>query len=88
LGTGGRKITALWQRNIFILPGFLVKDDGAAGAADLCDGYWRREYFKPEAERDWDHVARKLDGIDQTARDIKFALLEAAEIRTRIMLAE
>jgi hypothetical protein len=52
----------------------------------LCDGYWRREHFKPEAERDWDYVARKLDHIDQTARAIEFALLEAAAIRTRIML--
>jgi hypothetical protein len=52
----------------------------------LCDGYWRREYFKPEAERDWNHVARKLDGVDQTASAINFHLLEAAAIRTRIML--
>jgi hypothetical protein len=52
----------------------------------LCDGYWRREYFKPEAERDWDHVALKLDGVDRTARAIQFHLLEAAAIRTRIML--
>ena len=28
----------------------------------LCDGYWRREYFKPEAKRNWNHVAIKLDG--------------------------
>jgi len=52
----------------------------------LCDGYWRREYFKPEAERDWNHVARKLDGVDQTASAINFHLLEAAAIRSRIML--
>ena len=52
----------------------------------LCDGYWRREYFKPEAERDWNHVARKLDGVDQTASSINFHLLEAAAIRSRIML--
>lgn len=52
----------------------------------LSDGYWRREYFKPEAERDWNHVARKLDAIDRTARAINFDLLEAAAIRTRIML--
>jgi tetratricopeptide (TPR) repeat protein len=52
----------------------------------LCDGYWRREFFKPEAERDWDHVAQKLDGVDRTAGAIQFDLLEAAAIRTRIML--
>jgi PAS domain-containing protein len=52
----------------------------------ICDGYWRREFFKPEAERDWDHVAQKLDGVDRTARTIQFDLLEAAAIRTRIML--
>jgi tetratricopeptide (TPR) repeat protein len=52
----------------------------------LCDGYWRREYSKPEAERDWNHVAQKLDGVDRTARTVKFDLLRAAAIRTRIML--
>ncbi len=52
----------------------------------LCDGYWRRQFFKPEAERDWDHVAQKLDGVDRTARTIQFHLLDAAAIRTRIML--
>ena len=26
----------------------------------LCDGYWRREFLKPEADRNWDHVALKL----------------------------
>ncbi|WP_142988207.1 ATP-binding protein [Granulicella rosea] len=52
----------------------------------FCDGYWRREFFKPEAERDWDHVAQKLDYVDRTARAIQFDLLEAAAIRTRVML--
>jgi tetratricopeptide (TPR) repeat protein/energy-coupling factor transporter ATP-binding protein EcfA2 len=52
----------------------------------LCDGYWHREFLKPEADRNWDHVAQKLDGVDRAARVIKFDLLEAAAIRTRIML--
>ncbi len=52
----------------------------------LCDGYWRREFSKPESERDWNHVAQKLDGVDRAARGIQFDLLEAAAIRTRIML--
>ncbi len=52
----------------------------------LCDGYWRREFSKSEAERDWSHVAQKLDGVDRAARAIHFDLLEAAAIRTRIML--
>jgi hypothetical protein len=52
----------------------------------LCDGYWRRVYLRPESEWDWGHVAQKLDTIDQTASAINFPLLEAAAIRTRIML--
>lgn len=52
----------------------------------LCDGYWRREFLKPEAERNWDHVAQKLDAVDRTARAIRFDLLEAAAIQTRVML--
>ena len=48
----------------------------------LCDGYSAREHPKPETERDWNHVAQKLDGVDRTARTIKFDLLGAAAIRT------
>jgi tetratricopeptide (TPR) repeat protein/energy-coupling factor transporter ATP-binding protein EcfA2 len=56
------------------------------GVTILCDGYWRREHQKSETERDWNHVAQKLDDVDRTARTISFDLLEAAAIRTRIML--
>ncbi|MGB7591339.1 MAG: hypothetical protein WCD04_19345 [Terriglobia bacterium] len=52
----------------------------------LSDGIWLREYLKPETERDWDSVARKLDQVEATARTINFPLLEAAAVRTRIIL--
>ena len=52
----------------------------------LCDGIWRRDYDKPEGERDWNHVIEMLDHVETTARVVGFELLEAAAIRTRIMV--
>lgn len=52
----------------------------------LCDGIWLREYVKPEAERDWNSVKRKLEQVEATARVVGFPLLEAAALRARIML--
>jgi tetratricopeptide (TPR) repeat protein len=52
----------------------------------LCDGIWLRVYLKPEAERDWSPVKKKLGEVEATARAIGFSLLEAAAIRTQIMI--
>ena len=52
----------------------------------LCDGIWQRVYLKPEAERDWSPVKKKLGEVEATARAIGFSLLEAAAVRTQIML--
>lgn len=52
----------------------------------LCDGIWLRVYLKPEAEREWGPVKKKLEEIEATARAIGFPLLEAAAVRTRIMV--
>jgi hypothetical protein len=52
----------------------------------LCDGIWQRVYLKPEAERDWNAVKKKLEEVEATARVIGFSLLEAAAVRTQIML--
>ena len=52
----------------------------------LCDGIWMREYLKPETDRHWNSVRAKLNEVEATARAIGFPLLEAAAVRTRIML--
>jgi hypothetical protein len=52
----------------------------------LCDGIWMREYLKPEAERNWNSVRTKLEQVEATARVVGFPLLEAAALRTRIMI--
>src|SRR5262249_51618655 len=52
----------------------------------LCDGIWMRVYQKPDAERDWGPVKEKLEEVEATARAIGFPLLEAAALRTRIMV--
>jgi hypothetical protein len=52
----------------------------------LCDGIWQRVYLKPEGERAWSPVTKKLGEVEATARAIGFTLLEAAAVRTRIMI--
>lgn len=52
----------------------------------LCDGIWRREYNKPEAERDWDRVTEKLKQVETTGEQVGFPLLAAAAIRTQIVV--
>jgi hypothetical protein len=52
----------------------------------LCDGIWLRVYQRPEAERDWAPVTAKLLEIGAVAEVTEFTLLEAAAIRTRIMI--
>jgi tetratricopeptide (TPR) repeat protein len=52
----------------------------------LCDGIWMRVYRKPEAERAWEPVKKKLARVAATARAIGFPLLEAAAVRTLIMV--
>ena len=55
----------------------------------LCDGYWRREYFKLPRLNGTEMVPRKLDGVDQTASAINFHLLEAFDPhRISVLLAE
>ena len=76
-------ITRLTPKQLEVLKASDMAEDDVT---ILCDGYWHREYLKPEAERDWDHVAQKIDEVERTALATKFDLLEAAAIRTRIML--
>jgi hypothetical protein len=52
----------------------------------LCDGIWMRVYRKPEAQRDWGPVKKKLEDVEATARAIGFPLLEAAALRTLVMI--
>jgi hypothetical protein len=52
----------------------------------LCDGIWMRMYRNPELERDWISVKNKLKEIEVTARIVDFPLLEAAAVRTRVMI--
>jgi tetratricopeptide (TPR) repeat protein len=52
----------------------------------LCDGIWLRVYRKPESERNWSPVKKKLEEVQATAHVIDLPLLEAAAVRTRIML--
>jgi hypothetical protein len=52
----------------------------------LCDGIWQRVYLKPEGARDWIPVKKKLEEVEATARSIGFPVLEAAAVRTRIMV--
>lgn len=52
----------------------------------LCDGIWMRVYQKPESERSWQPVKKKLEEVDATARIIDFPLLEAAALRTLLMV--
>jgi hypothetical protein len=52
----------------------------------LCDGIWMRVYQRLESDRSWAPVKEKLEQVEATARAIDFQLLEAAAIRTRIMV--
>jgi hypothetical protein len=52
----------------------------------LCDRVWRREYDKPDAERDWDHAKAVLARIEGGAQAIPYPLLEAAAIRNLIVI--
>ena len=52
----------------------------------LCDGVWRRQYDKPESERDWNHAKAVLTRIQEVAHAIPYPLLEAAAIRNRIVI--
>lgn len=52
----------------------------------LCDGVWRRQYDKPESERDWGHAKEVLARIEGVAQSVPYPLLEAAAIRNRIII--
>ncbi|HWY59759.1 MAG TPA: hypothetical protein VNZ03_35175 [Terriglobales bacterium] len=52
----------------------------------LCDGVWRRQYDKPESERDWSHAKDVLARIEEVAQSVPYPLLEAAAIRNRIII--
>jgi hypothetical protein len=52
----------------------------------LCDGIWRRQYDKPEQERDWATAAERLKAVEAAATSIGFPLLAAAAIRTQIVI--
>ena len=52
----------------------------------LCDGIWRRQYDKPESERDWGHAKEVLAQIEAVAEAVPYPLLEAAAIRNRIII--
>lgn len=52
----------------------------------FCDGVWRREYRKLDGERDWIKARENLHRVRKTAAAINFELLEAAAIRTEIVI--
>lgn len=52
----------------------------------LCDGVWRRQYDKPESERDWNHATTVMERIENVAQSVPYPLLEAAAIRNRIII--
>jgi len=55
-------------------------------ATILCDGIWLRDYRKNPGERDWDKVEAQVTKLRNLGRRRKISILEAAAIRTLIML--
>jgi hypothetical protein len=52
----------------------------------LCDGIWKRQFNRPEQERNWESAAERLRAIEATGLSIGFPLLAAAAIRTQIVI--
>jgi hypothetical protein len=52
----------------------------------LCDGIWKREFNKPEQERNWAMAAERLRAVEAAGVSIGFPLLSAAAIRTQIVI--
>ncbi len=52
----------------------------------LCDGIWKREFNKPEQERNWEMAAERLRAAEAAGVSIGFPLLSAAAIRTQIVI--
>lgn len=52
----------------------------------LCDGIWRREFDKPEEQRDWQTASERLKKVEAAGASIGFPLLSAAAIRTQIII--
>jgi tetratricopeptide (TPR) repeat protein len=71
-------------------PGQVQALSGSQFAADnstvLCDSVWLREYHKPHGERDWDAVEKMMKLIERRSRDLGLDLLNAAALRTQIVI--
>ena len=52
----------------------------------LCDGIWKRQFNKPEQERNWELAAERLRAVEAAGTSIGFPLLAAAAIRTQIVI--
>jgi hypothetical protein len=52
----------------------------------LCDAIWLREYRKPKDEQKWNDVRTILAEVEKSANRKGIALLEAASIRTQIVV--
>src|SRR5215469_6124859 len=52
----------------------------------LTDGIWLREYRKEESKRNWDRVEQLVQKVEQLAKGKNLKVLEAAAVRTRIMM--
>jgi tetratricopeptide (TPR) repeat protein len=52
----------------------------------LCDGIWKREFNKPEQERNWEMAAERLRAVEAAGVSTGFPLLSAAAIRTQIVI--
>jgi tetratricopeptide (TPR) repeat protein len=58
----------------------------ADNATILCDGVWLRDYRKIPEDRDWGRVEAQITKLRDLGRRRKISTLEAAAIRTLIML--
>ena len=52
----------------------------------FCDSVWLREYRKPEKDRNWEPVEGTLRLIEGRARNLGLDLLNAAAVRTQIVI--
>jgi hypothetical protein len=64
----------------------LAASDLADNATILSDGVWHREYLAKASAGDWDRVEQLVQQLEDLGREVGLRVLEAAAIRTRIMI--
>ncbi len=79
-------IDAVRQLTVDQTRSFAASELAQDNSTILTDGIWLREYRKEESKRNWDHVERLVEKVEQLAKDKNLKVLEAAAIRTRIMI--